>query len=173
LKDKEGWFSFNQCNKSILEECSELLTGFVLGSVSSGDGWYKNDIAISVDEYEFFGVVVQEEEETPLPSGEHLWDGKSTLEVGMVVKYNEYDFPIEFISKEGTQVVLKGVLGLQVVLFKDLKAAAKSKKETTLDKALTAWQGKHLDYAYDTKSSTVPFGEVFDLIYDVMGGENK
>jgi len=174
LKDKEGWLGAHVQNRNYFEDVVDIEKGFKLTYVCENCGEVEDQTIIAENEYEFFEVVVQES----VPSDNHLdvvkgtlWDGKSTLEVGMIVKYKGYDFPVEFISEEGTQAVMKGILGLQVVLFKDLKAAAKSKKEATLDKVLTAWQGKHLDYAHDTKSSTVPFGEVFDLIYDVMEGE--
>jgi len=176
LKDKDGWIAHNGCNSNLFTP--ELITGFKLGY--TGDGYYNESAVIAKDERKFFEVVVQEEEETPPPSDNHLdvvkgtlWDGKSSLEVGMVVKCYLKLCKITILEENLDQAVLRVLEDstLHVTSIINLSAAAKSKKEATLDKVLTAWQGKHLDYAYDTKSSVVPFGEVFDLIYDVMEGE--
>ena len=66
LKDKKGWFACHPDNEVLLEYHPQMLTGFKLDKVGT-EGWMKDDVIISVDEYMFFEVLVVEEqgEETP------------------------------------------------------------------------------------------------------------
>jgi hypothetical protein len=170
LKDKEGWFGSHVRNEDYFADFEDIEKGFKLDYVFGDCGEVGGHTIISEEEYEFFEVVqesVHSDNHLDVVKGT-LWDGKAPIEVGMIVK-TRYNALLEVVFLQGAQVVLTSKVGTICIIQEgELKSAAKTKKEATLDKALTAWQGKHLDYAYDTKSSTVPFGEVFDLIYDVM-----
>lgn len=158
LVDIEGWINNYSGNKMLLNKYPEIIDGFKLDKIGDGFGIYKEDVVIGSSEHHFFEVE------------DNLWDGVSELEVGMTVK-NSFDYKKEIKLLDGNICVLKGENGnLSICEIAKLKPAIKSEREQTFDKVLDVWKRQSLDYAYDTKSSTVNLGEFFEVMYDVMKG---
>ena len=176
LIDEEGFLSNSRYNSDILVyakggDVGDMVSGFIgdYGQLEVGSP----EGAIYPEELEkYFELVVEEEEEEPAVKQPHLWDGKENLEVGMVVKdHRGVEVTVEMV--EATQVVLRKEDGLLAMSYiKNLERASKTHREETLEKVLTAWGNKGLDFAFDTTDSKAKIGDIFELVYEVMKGDN-
>lgn len=187
LKDKEGWCEAHRANGSILRSKPELVKGFKLDDVECADGWYHDDVVIEKSEYSFFEIITlgtPEKIRITSPHGDdpntssdvHLWDGDETLEVGMhLSRKNAHNCLLEVLKFNLVtgQALLGEVEGStwNVVEINDLVSLKKSHYGLTLEKVLKAWKGRGIDYADDTASSSVPMREMFEVVYNVMKGE--
>ena len=174
LIDEEGFLSNSRYNSDILVyarggNVGDTVSGFIgdYGQLEVGS----QEGAIYPEELEkYFELIVEEEKE-----GQHLWDGKEPLEVGMVVKYyNDNLCTVLILEEDLDQAVLRIHLdkSLNITSAANIKRASKTHKEETLEKVLTAWGNKGLDFAFDTTDSKAKIGDVFEIVYEVMKGGN-
>ena len=114
LIDKDGWYGdplSKTLNESIHGKCFNI-DDVVLVTLVDEKGWgYASGSAnavISSAEYKFFELYEEPDEEEPQP----YWDGKSPLEVGMIVDIGDTQDTILAVSGKDVCVGVDGELEL-------------------------------------------------------------
>lgn len=178
LIDKQGYLDEYGDNKSLVDYFGDIFSGY-----EDDIGYIINDkvsptLVIDEFEFQFFEEITDVQEtsvpkETPSPDEALYWQEDQPLTAGLIVGKkcsgeNEY-----FVKYVGDfHVVLSDKREETTSTIRNLRSLVKSDKDVIFEEVLSEWRRQSLDNAYDNKSSTVPLGSFFDVMYQVMKGES-
>jgi hypothetical protein len=145
LIDKQGYFGEDTSNKVFYDNYFVDDIVYLSKINTEGEGSI-GDIEYVIEEWEFeyFEPVVKQ--------GSKLWDGISTLMIGMTVtRVNSHGTVLVVELIKGNQAVLSEQGGgITIVLLDNLKSLLPSPKEQFCELMLNKVRGSHMDFAYDT-----------------------
>ena len=151
LIDKEGFVNDYYENSQILEDYfindEVTLDGVIYGcGTRYCHGTVKGEGVIDHNEKQFFELVGDNTAQS------YLWDGKSELEVGMLVKEASRSIDSAFLVKviKGTQVVLEDEHGIYMSYTKNLSTLLPDPKDEFCNLMLEKVRRLSLDTAWHT-----------------------
>ena len=159
LKDKEGWLGNHEENYDTLSNHIFDPIGFTLdriGGTEGKEGFVESVIIISDNEYEFFEVLIQEDNKntTTLPETPLIWNPTTPLEVGMLVAQGEVKLLGVNTEDEDVAIVMKD--GAISTYWRDAIKHIKTEEEVIHDKVV--------DFVNSNRNTTT--GKLADVLIE-------